>query len=434
MSVITIISIGSRGDVQPYVALGQGLVQAGHSVKFISGEGFEGLVAPAGMSYHGIPNSDPIRILQSPEGRHLVTEGNPIKAMQELAALGRPALRQTFQMTLDLCAGSDLILWAFLGVAGYHVAQKLGVRSAGVFLQPMTPTRYFNSIGLRQFNPAIPGWSKWLSHWLGDQIIWQINRRDVQAVRKTLLGMPPVPFWGDFPHQRSGYPMLYGYSPSVLPAPPDWDAHKQVLGYWFLNQSAQWTPPANLVDFLQSGTAPVYIGLGSMSAVEPQAFVELVQKAVRRAGVRAVFYTGNLGLGDLAFGDDLLPIGATPHDWLFPQMAAVAHHCGAGTTGAVFRAGVPHIPLPGFGDQFFWGDLAYQRGVGTRPLFRKHLTAESFAQALQTASRDSALRGKAQQFAKAIAKEDGVGAVVAWVRSYLKEGAVPISGAPMSLG
>jgi sterol 3beta-glucosyltransferase len=203
-------------------------------------------------------------------------------------------------------------------------------------------------------------------------------------------------------------PIAYGYSPVVLPKPVDWGDWIHVTGYWFLDAPARWQPPVPLVDFLQSGPPPIYIGLGSMSEREPEETTKMLLHALSLTGQRAVLASGWSGLGNQMLPDNVFRIEAIPHDWLFPQMAAVVHHGGCGTTAAGLRAGVPTVTIPFFADQPFWAQRAFELGMGPRPIPRTRLTAEKLAVAIQAAVADKPMRTSSESIGKQIRAENGV--------------------------
>lgn len=203
-------------------------------------------------------------------------------------------------------------------------------------------------------------------------------------------------------------PMLYAHSPTVLARPADWRPDWHVTGFWFLDAPPDWTPPKSLTDFLAAGPPPVYIGFGSMSNRQPAQTTAIVVEALRRSGQRAILATGWGGLASSDQRGDLFVIDEVPHDWLFPQVAAVVHHGGVGTTAAGLRAGVPAVIVPQFGDQYFWGDHAQRIGAALRPLPRKQLTADKLAAALQQVTQDVDLRHRASAVGAMIRAEDGI--------------------------
>jgi sterol 3beta-glucosyltransferase len=247
------------------------------------------------------------------------------------------------------------------------------------------------------------------------QMFWQ-STKSVDAETRKLLGLPKPPFWGPFRDlARRQTPTLYGYSTHVLPRPQDWNAQIHITGYWFLDEGEGWQPPADLVAFLDAGDPPVYIGFGSMGSRNPEEAGRIALDALARSGQRGIIAAGWGGLktGDLPESVHL--ISALPHSWLFPRMAAVVHHGGAGTTAAGLRAGVPSIITPFGMDQPFWGRRVAELGVGPQPIPRKKLTAERLAAAITEATTNPTMRRRAAALGEAIRSEDGIGNAVAMV-------------------
>jgi sterol 3beta-glucosyltransferase len=247
--------------------------------------------------------------------------------------------------------------------------------------------------------------------------MWQGFRSADKLARQQVLGLPAAPFWGPYDADCvRGMPVLYGYSPSVIPRPSDWDDDTHVTGYWFLDSEDKWNPPTALLDFLESGPAPVYIGFGSMSNRNPEETAGLVVNALKQIDQRAILLSGWSGLHKNDLPESIFMIDSIPHSWLFPRVAAVVHHGGAGTTAAGLRAGVPSVVVPFFGDQPFWGARVAELGVGPKPAPRKSLTAERLAQAIQTAVTDVAIRENAANLGSKIQAEDGVARAVDIIR------------------
>ncbi|HEU4547149.1 MAG TPA: glycosyltransferase, partial [Microlunatus sp.] len=216
---------------------------------------------------------------------------------------------------------------------------------------------------------------------------------------------------------REDLPVLYGMSPQVVPQPPEWRPHRTITGYWMLPAGSGWQPPRVLADFLGAGPPPVCIGFGSMSGRDPEALTDLVLAAVRRAGVRAVLLSGWGGLTEQP-ADDVVVVSEAPHDWLYPQMAAVVHHGGAGTTAAGLSAGVPAIVIPFAVDQPFWGSRVAALGVGPAPLPRRRLTVENLGDALRRTVADRGMEQRARELGARIRAEDGVGEAVRVISTH----------------
>ena len=233
------------------------------------------------------------------------------------------------------------------------------------------------------------------------------------------MGVPATGLAGMYREiERQRWPILHGFSPRILPRPADWRPGIEVVGYWWPHHAPGWEPPAELVDFLESGPPPVFLGFGSMAQGEGERLSEIVTTAVHRAGVRAVVQAGWSGL--TATGDDVLSIGDVPHEWLFPRMSAVVHHGGAGTTGAGLRAGVPAVTVTVLADQPFWADRLVRAGVSPGWVPLKKLTAERLADLVRQAVSDPAYRRRAEELSAGIRSEDGAGRVVDFVEERVK--------------
>lgn len=247
--------------------------------------------------------------------------------------------------------------------------------------------------------------------------MWQGSRSGDGVARRQVLDLPIAPFFGPYNSAASRlYPIVYGFSPAVIPKPSDW-RNTHVTGYWFLDESPDWIPPAALLDFLQQGAPPVYIGFGSMGSRDPEATADLVLQAIERTGQRAILQSGWGGLSKTDRPDNVFLVDSVPHSWLFSQVAAVVHHGGAGTTAAGLRAGVPNIVIPFFGDQPFWGRRIAELGVGPASIPRKQLTAERLAAAIHQVVTDRTMQQRAADLGAKIRAENGIAHVVAIVRA-----------------
>jgi sterol 3beta-glucosyltransferase len=310
--------------------------------------------------------------------------------------------------------GMDLILAGMGGLyTGLAIAEKLDLPFLQAYLVPFTPTREFASVLLSKPPAWIKGSINRLSHHLTRQVIWQGFRSADNLARREVLGLPQASFWGPYPTERMrGLPILYGFSPSVIPPPADWGARIHVTGYWGLEAERDWVPAQDLVDFLDSGPPPVYIGFGSMSNRKPEETAELVSQALKEVNQRAILSSGWGGLQGKDLPDSIWMVDSIPHAWLFPRMASVVHHGGAGTTAAGVSAGVPSIIIPFFGDQPFWGRRIADLGVGPEPIPRNRLTVDRLAHAIQKSVTDQDMRQRAARLGTKIQGEDGVGRAV----------------------
>lgn len=408
MSAIAIVALGSRGDVQPYIALARGLAATGHAPRLITHANYAPLAAAHGLDVAPV-SGDVQQAAESPQMRAALASGNFLRIARVSAELGRSVATLWAGEALTAARGCDVLLAGIGGLfTALALAHKLDRPLINAPVLPLTPTAAFAGLLWPDAPRALYG----VSHWLTRQALWQQARSGDNAAR-GVLGLPRAPLGGPYgdPRLRAA-PTIYGYSPAVLPRPADWPAQTHVSGYWFLPAPPDWSPPPALAAFLDAGPPPVSIGFGSMTNRAPQETAALVLAAVRQSGQRAILLTGYDGLRP----DDVPPhvyvAPSVPHDWLFARCAAVVHHGGAGTTAAGLRAGVPNVVVPYFGDQPFWGRRVAALGVGPAPLARRRLTAAALAQALTTAVGDGAMRARAAALGARIRAEDGVAAAV----------------------
>lgn len=413
---IRILAIGSRGDVQPYIALGLGLQAAGHHVRAVTLPGFEALARERGLDQVTVaPRRDQPAIID-----WLETSGTGVAFWRGLLRVLAPLAREGMLGCWDACRDADLIMVSPIGLFfGYHVADKLGVPLVRGFFTPSTPTR-FSVAGPAGPLSAVRGRLRLTSAHLTRRVIWRLLRSLTNAMRREVLGLPPLSVGDPLGElDRQHRPVLYGFSPTVYPRPPDWGEWIHVSGFWFLDRRPDWRPPPALVDFLRSGPPPVFVSFGSMLSREPGRSTALVVEALRRAGRRGVLVRAAGGLAATDVPGSVITVDSVPHDWLFPQVAAVVHHGGAGTTAAGFRAGVPSVVLPQFADQPFWARRVHALGVGPPPIVRRRLSLARLTEAIHVATTDPAIAGRAAALGEQLRSEDGVARAVEIVDHHL---------------
>jgi sterol 3beta-glucosyltransferase len=413
---VCILTLGSRGDVQPYVALARGLDAAGYSTALLADPSFRSFIEGAGVEWRSFETGDPRALLHSEQGRDLVRSmANPIRLVREMARLLEPLLEKGYTEACQNTQDADAILVA---PTALPLAQALrdsrGVPFAGAFLQPAHATREFASWIL----PDPPRWLPFrgalcrASQRVGWGLMFRVIGRAFDRARERVFGLPPAP--NPFVAMgRERWPTLYGFSSSVIPRPADWGPEIALTGYWFLDRDTRWQPPAALEAFLAAGPPPICVGFGSMPSPDPSALAREVVRALGVAGQRGLLLSGWGALAGVELPETVFALEGAPHDWLFPRVAAVVHHGGAGTTSAALRAGVPSLVVPFMADQRFWGERVAALGAGPGPFPRRKLDAQRFGAALRALVGNPRHREGAQRAAAALASEDGVARAVA---------------------
>ena len=472
---IVIQVVGSRGDVQPFVALGHVLRRKyGHRVRLVTHSVFKDFVEAPEVSELPESSDTTTAARSSDNGGRLefadIGGGDPAELMAfmvqndkdgsgglmppaEAYTNGAIAQRRRFiDGVLHGCWGSmvdvegDFVADAIIAnppsFAHIHLAEAFGVPLHIMFTMPWTPTRSFPHPLANLKVPAsspLYGLASQLSFMLVECLTWQGLGDLINRFRSSRLGLGPLsPLQVVAPFQPGGLmgrlrvPTTYCWAPAVLPKPSDWADEVSVAGYFFGSESSSshegYTPDPALAAFLKEGPPPVYIGFGSIVVDDPDGLTEIVLDAVQKTNVRAIVSKGWAGMGSGDVVDKAKAQGKAkgnifflekdcPHEWLFPRMACVVHHGGAGTTAAGLRYGVPTVVVPFFGDQPFWGGLVAQSEAGPEPIHYSKLSADKLADAISMALRPET-KTKAAALGEKIRAGQSIGGAVTGARLF----------------
>ncbi|MFD9277290.1 glycosyltransferase [Streptomyces mirabilis] len=390
---ILIAAAGSRGDVAPYTGLGAELRRAGYDVVLATTDTFAPLVRDAGLEFRSLPAD--LRVRGGVTGK---------RELMRTAAAFITELGQGFADAMD--EGADLLLLSTTTAPlGWHLTEATGTPSLGVYLQPTAPTG--------DFPPVVTGsrsLGRLANRATGRFALRMADRVYEQAVAKLRhrLQLPAAsPSEMRRRQERVNWPILHGFSTALVPRPSDWRPGLEVVGNWWPHHDAAERLPTDLEDFLRAGPRPVLIGFGSMASGDGERLSEIAVRALRRAGLRGILQAGSAGLA--ADGEDVLTIGDVPHALLFPRLAAVVHHGGAGTSAAALRAGVPAVTVPVTADQPFWAGRLAALGAATDPIPFRSLTAERLADSLDQVVKQQAHSRAAARAAQHLVTENGEG-------------------------
>ncbi len=403
---ITILALGSRGDIQPYAALGQGLTAAGHAVRFITFESFAPLIAKAGLDFHPIQGD--AQALVANAGADMLALVRSFGSLAEGYArdLSAPHLGQT-----------DLILNQLpAGLYGFDLAEKYDAPMVLASVIPLARTSAFPLMGFPWL--PLPGYNR-TTYFLGEQMAWQMFRRVINRWRKETLDLPPLPLRGYMDQLGTRrFPILNGFSRHVAPRPSDWSKHVHITGYWFPDDP-DWQPLPELRAFIEAGPPPVFIGFGSMPLQDPQRTTHILLEALEVSGQRGILHIGWGSLGDQILPKNVFKIDYAPYHWLFPRMAMVIHHGGSGTTGWALRAGIPSCVVSFVFDQHYWGRRIADLGVGPAPLRHRDLAVERLTDAIQSSLHDAQMRERAAVLGRKIQAENGIANAVHVIKELI---------------
>jgi sterol 3beta-glucosyltransferase len=403
-----VLAFGTRGDVQPFVALGRALSDTGHEVLVAGPARYASLAAATGVPFAPVDDRWN-RLADEPRVQEALATNYRGPAAKRTAVEVVRRTRRSIAAALDditaaVPARTDVVVHHAL-LPGQHLAEALGVPSVPVALQPnWVPTDDF---------PC----PMWAPSWLPASLNRLSYRPAALAPRMLLgavgarwrarLGLGPRRGSGDPFRRPDGGPalVLQAFSRHVLPQPADWPAHAPVTGYWTLAGEDRGPSPA-LAGFLDGGAPPIYVGFGSMRGRDPEAIGEVVRRTVRATGLRAVVATGAGGIA-MAGSDSVHVVEDAPHHWLLPRTAAIVHHGGAGTTAGALLAGRPQVICPFTGDQPFWAERMRSVGVAPDPVPQRLITAERLVAAVEATTSDARTARRAAEIGELVRSEDG---------------------------
>ncbi|KAL2330210.1 hypothetical protein Fmac_017791 [Flemingia macrophylla] len=419
---IVMLIVGTRGDVQPFVAMGNRLQADGHRVRLATHKNFEDFVLNAGLEFYPL-GGDP-KILAG----YMVKNKGFLPSGPSEIHIQRNQIKDIINTLLPACQRrypdtnapfkADAIIANPPAYGHTHVAEYLKVPLHVFFTMPWTPTSEFPHPLSRVKQPI--GYR--LSYQIVDALIWLGIRDLINEFRKKRLKLKPITYLsGSYTHPCD-VPHGYIWSPHLVPKPKDWGSNIDVVGFCFLDLASKYEPPKSLVDWLDEGEKPIYVGFGSLPLQDPEKMTHTIIQALEKTGQRGIINKGWGGLGALAEQKkSVYLLDNCPHDWLFPRCTAVVHHGGAGTTAAGLRAECPTTIVPFFGDQPFWGERVHARGVGPAPIPVDEFSPERLVDAIHFMLKPE-VKKRAVELANAMKNEDGVlGAVKAFYKHYPRE-------------
>ena len=401
---ITCLTIGSRGDVQPYIALCKGLIAEGHKPRIATHVEFKDWIESHEIEFAPV-DGDPAELMRICVENGMFT----YSFLKEASSKFRGWIDELLTSGWKACQNSDILIESPSAMGGIHIAEALGIPYFRAFSMPWTRTRaYPHAFAVPEHKMG--GAYNYITYVMFDNVFWKAIAGQVNRWRKRELGLQATSLEKMQPNK---VPFLYNFSPSVVIPPLDYSDWIRVTGYWFLNEGMNWTPPKNLSDFIDKARADgkkiVYVGFGSIVVQDSVALTNTIIKSVLKADVRCIMSKGwsdrldKKGAHEMEvpLPADILQIKSAPHDWLFTRIDAAAHHGGAGTTGASLKAGLPTIIKPFFGDQYFFGSRVEDLGVG---IFLRKLNVSVFSRALWEASHSERMIVKAKILGEAIRK------------------------------
>jgi sterol 3beta-glucosyltransferase len=412
---ITLLTIGSHGDIQPYVALAKTLIANGHEVCIAALASGKDFVEKHCIDFRSL-TGDVNEMM-----RLLVGVGvGPFEYFRGLDSLLTSGKTGFLRDVTAACQDADAIVYSLLGSVAYHVAEQGNIPCFRSFLYPLDPTPDFPALTA----PRLPfgGLYNRFTYTVGDLLWSWLTTKHLNAWRQE-MGLKLIGP-NQFPYRAINgrpIPTLYMFSSHLVPKPKSWKSYHHITGFWCL-EDAPYTPEDDLLRFLENGSPPIYIGFGSMVGGSFQEMLDVIVQSLSRTGVRAVLSSGwgNMGNNDLP--SSLFKTSFVPHEWLFQNVRAVVHHGGSGTTHTGLRAGLPTLVVPFGVDQPFWGERVYRSGLGPRPIHRNNFTVERFSNAIMELVEDNTIRDTASALGALLRNEKGTSNAVSIIEAHAKNG------------
>ena len=394
---IALLTMGTRGDVQPFAVLGKALKHHGHNVTLATAKNFRSLAEDYGLRFSPV-EADFQAILNSPEGKKMMS--NPFSARKHFDRLIYPMIYDSLKTFYNVAKENDKVLFHVKAMADYFVEHMPGKLIRANVVPAIEPTREFINPVFSTFH--LPPFINRLSYKLSDLGLKMMSK-PVNKFRRE------VGIRGKY--KKPQLPSIYGISPLFLPQPKDFPANTHFTGFWLDKSSDEL--PEDLLDFINGDTPPLLLTLGSMPFESSMDLPGTLQKLTDRLNVKLIIVKG-WGLNDvqqLQQNKKVKVIESAPYDKLFPLVKAVIHHGGIGTIASCLKAGKPFLTCPvlyPLGDQHFWGTVAYKKGIGLKPIPLKKMKEEKFIDAVKELLANEELYDNSNQLMEQMKHEDGV--------------------------
>lgn len=399
---ISMLSIGSIGDVRPFTLLGKELKSRGHEITIAAFPQFRETVLASGLAFFPL-NGNAGKMINAV----MQPDTNGLTYLPRLLKNFGQTIPDLIQSMTDSCIGSEAMICNYFGSVYYSIAELYNIPCFQVHYFPMDPTAEFPISSVRNQHMSKP--FNLASYKIGYFVISMVEKHFLSSWRKGhLLSQNRSITKPDYTAGSRSVPVLYAISPSFLQRPKEWNNSIHMCGFFLDDLRINYRPSTSLLHFMEKGAAPVYIGFGSMNAGNMNKLLTIILKAICATGIRAIIFPGDT-CSHQSSGDQIYFVSEfVPHDWIFPRVSAVIHHGGAGTTATGLRHGKPTLIIPFAGDQPFWGNLVARTGCGPQPLFRKNLSVHKLAQRMKDLISNPLYREKAAEMSIKIKEESGI--------------------------
>jgi len=422
---VTILTLGTRGDLQPFVALGVALKAEGMDVKLVAHEEFRSFVEEYELEYAPLIGSASMSLKKEEVGERIKSKNDGIDLTKIITEEAKPFLAQAVRQYYDACVGADFIISYVNNVhIAYYISRKLDIPLVFVNLSPSGPTNEFPHLFVEnkhRKNNFLTKKYNYYTHLFYGKVIWGMIRKSLQYAWREAVAPISIPLSDPLPkgfEERTPL-ILYAYSPAVLPKPKDWSEVQFVTGHWFLHSKKEEQPSADLEIFISKGDAPVYIGFGSMNNPNEEVLQKIIIPVLDELGLRAVMLKDGSDISAYKGKENLHFIDGVDFHWLFPKMKALVHHGGIGTTALALKSGVPSLAVTYIIDQRFWANRLHHLQASPKAIPRNKLTRELFKSRLEELISNKAFEVNTKALSEKMNEENGIKHSVELIHAFL---------------
>jgi sterol 3beta-glucosyltransferase len=429
---IVMLTIGSRGDVQPFIGLAQGFIEKNYNVKIVTHKCFEQFVKSNGIEFGGL-SSDPKELMKlcvnnSMFSMNFINEGKKIFLDK---------LDNLLQEAYEECKGANWLLATPTSIAGYHIAEKLDIPFFNSFTMPLIDHGGQNILTLTSsdyYQSWYSSYRNYLVDFLADKAMWFAYGTKVNNWRTNTLQLPPKKFFesNQFIFNKQKIPTLYCYSEHIFPKPADWTDNIYVTGYWRSRADPDYEPPEDLANFLERHPKSLFVSFGSIPIKDPDTFYDIFIKYCKDKKIPLIIGKG-WSTTSIKSTDDLIVIGEVPYEYLLKYVKLMVHHGGAGTTASCAHEAVPMLIIPFFGDQFLWGKCIQDLGVGCA-VSNHDVNSYNISEILEFLLQDdnNEYVSNAIKLAEKLNQENGVKNAIEFIENFMLTSYVVPTGIPDS--
>ncbi|MCU0425925.1 MAG: glycosyltransferase [Candidatus Kapabacteria bacterium] len=428
---ISFVTIGTRGDVQPFLALALHLQQRGHSPTICSNINMKTMVEQGGIRFVPI-HVDTQVLYASEEGKNFLRTGNFAELLKAGNAWFRKELHELTNGIINGCKGADLIISGFLvDEIAIAIAERDKIPFIASNFAPFVPSSSVPGILVTRKNLGF-SFLNTATQAIQELVNWNGKKDDINGVRRS-LGLPEVRSSLFKRIQTQSIPFLGAWSPQLFPQPGDWGSEKLVTGAWRLPESVRTSigdheAPPKLVQWLDAGDAPFFFSFGSMPLLDPENVVQACLEITRKHKVRIIFGAGwnDIRAFRHTYSDAIYFLSeAVNHEWLFERCAGVLHHGGSGSTATSATAGCPTWVFSLFLDQPFWGSRVQNLGIGGHTPYTK-FSAETLEKAVLHLQKPHVIK-QAKELGKSISREKGTENATRFIEEWYRKRPIPTS-------